>query len=105
MFTWYSVMRPLSQRTCCSLTHAPRIPRSVLLARARPSWMASSKLFCDVALISDTLATDMTPSSIRSAAPAGAVGSLPDASACDLTDLVLRAAGGGWGVGRARAQT
>ena len=31
-------------------------------ARAMPCWIASSKLFDDVALISDTLATDIPPS-------------------------------------------
>src|SRR3970282_1393137 len=63
MFTWYSVMRPLSQRTCCSLIHAPRMLRSVFVARLRASWIASSELFQEVALISDTLATDILPPS------------------------------------------
>src|SRR5688572_19101342 len=52
-------MRPSVQRTCCSLTHAPRTFRSVFADLARPCWIASSKLFVDVALISDTLATDI----------------------------------------------
>src|ERR1700704_5297585 len=61
MLTRYSVMRPSSQCTCCSLIHAPRILRSVLEALVRPCCTASSKLFEDVALISDTLATDILP--------------------------------------------
>src|SRR4029079_11677055 len=59
MFTWYSVTRPSAQRTCCSLIHAPRTFRSVLADRVSPCWIASSKLFADVALISVTLATDI----------------------------------------------
>jgi len=47
MFTWYSVTRPASKRTCCSLTQAPRIFRNVRLALVRPCWIASSKLFDD----------------------------------------------------------
>src|SRR4051812_6828321 len=64
MLTWYSlILPPASQRTCCSLIHAPRTLRSVFAARVRPCWIASSKLLVDVALSSDTLATDMgTPS-------------------------------------------
>src|SRR5689334_25422231 len=59
MFTWYSVTRPSAQRTCCSLIHAPRTFRSVLADRVSPCWIASSKLFADVALISVTFATDI----------------------------------------------
>src|SRR5688572_25064343 len=63
ILTWYSVMRPSSQRTCCSLIQALLMWRIVLDARLRPSVIASSKLFDEVALISDTLATDMEPPS------------------------------------------
>src|SRR5688500_13478988 len=59
MLTWYSVMAPSLTRTCCSLIQALRTLRSVLFARASPCWMASSKLFFEVALISDTLAIDI----------------------------------------------
>jgi hypothetical protein len=40
------------------LIHALRTFRSVFDARDSPCWMASSKLFDDVAVISVTLATD-----------------------------------------------
>src|SRR5215216_2936615 len=59
MLTWYSETRPSVHRTCCSLIQAPRTLRSVLAARASPCWIASSKLFDEVALISETLATDI----------------------------------------------
>src|SRR3954454_23110119 len=50
-------MLPSSIRTFWSLTHAPCTPLSVLVARATASLMASSKLVCEVALNSVTLAT------------------------------------------------
>src|SRR5262249_37948466 len=49
--------------TCCSFTHALRMPRTVLFARLRHCWMASSKLVDDVALISLTLAMVISLSS------------------------------------------
>src|SRR5688572_12658502 len=86
MFTWYSTIFPPSQRTCCSLTHAPRTLRSVFAARVMPCWIASSKLFDDVALISDTLATDIPLS-----APAESVNLLPDQSTPDPAKSYRRA--------------
>src|SRR5580692_3249457 len=38
------------------------MPRSVLLARARPSWTAASKLVGEAAVIFDTLATAISAS-------------------------------------------
>src|SRR3954469_13104900 len=58
MITWYSTMRLPSTRTSCSFTHALRTFRSVAVALWMPCWIASSKLFSDVALISVILATD-----------------------------------------------
>ena len=60
MLTWYSTMRPLSQRIRCSLIHADWMLRNVFAARAIPCCTASSKLFGEVELISDTFATDIT---------------------------------------------
>jgi hypothetical protein len=40
----------------------PVIPRNVLLARARPSWTAASKLMGEAAVIFDTLATAISGS-------------------------------------------
>ena len=54
MLTWYSAMLPSRMSTRCSLIEALRTLRSVFVARATPDWMASSKLFCDVELISVT---------------------------------------------------
>src|SRR4029453_19480802 len=65
MLTWYSTIFPLSERTCCSLIQAPRAFPSVFEARARPCWMASSKLLGDVALSSETFATDIASSFVR----------------------------------------
>src|SRR6478736_2379042 len=59
MLTWYSAMFPSRMSTRCSLIQALRTFRSVLVARATPLWMASSKLFVDVELISVTRATAM----------------------------------------------
>src|SRR5687767_4941306 len=66
MLTWYSVIFPFSQRTCCSLIQAPRTFRSVFEARVRPCWIASSKLLGDVALSSETFATDIASSFVYS---------------------------------------
>ena len=44
MFTWYAVTLPSRISSRCSLTQAEVTPRSVLLARAMPVWIASSKL-------------------------------------------------------------
>ena len=60
MLTWYSVMAPSRTRTCCSLIQALRTLRRVLLARSIPCTMASSKLFFEVELISETFAIDMS---------------------------------------------
>ena len=46
--TWYSAIRPSRMSTRCSLTHALRTLRSVFVARATPSLIASSKLFVEV---------------------------------------------------------
>src|SRR5918994_2259809 len=64
MLTWYSAMPPSRMSTRCSLIHALRTLRSVLVARATPCWMASSKLFDDVELISVTRATAIGLSSL-----------------------------------------
>src|SRR4051812_3827294 len=56
--TWYSTMRLPSTRTSCSFIHALRTFRSVAVALWTPCWIASSKLFSDVELISVILATD-----------------------------------------------
>src|SRR5947207_10605071 len=58
MFTWYDVTFPSRMSSRCSLTQAEVTFRSVLLARAIPACTASSKLFVDRALISETLATE-----------------------------------------------
>src|SRR5512140_2285120 len=65
MLTWYSVMASSLTRTCCSLIHELRTLRSVLFARAIPSLIAASNLVVDVALISDTFATDIFIPSVR----------------------------------------
>jgi hypothetical protein len=62
MLTWYSEIEPLLTRTCCSFTHALLTLRNVLLALASPCYSASSKLFVEVAVISETLATDIESS-------------------------------------------
>src|SRR5205085_3050298 len=58
MMTWHSTTRLPSTRTSCSFIHALRTFRSVAVALWMPCWIASSKLFSDVALISVILATD-----------------------------------------------
>src|SRR5947209_13556582 len=59
MMTWYSTTTRLpSTRTSCSFIHALRTFRSVAVALWMPCWIASSKLFSDVALISVILAAD-----------------------------------------------
>jgi hypothetical protein len=62
MLTWYSEIEPLLTRTCCSFTHALLTLRNVLLALASPCYSASSKLFVEVAVISETLATEIESS-------------------------------------------
>src|SRR5574341_1097089 len=57
--TRYPVILPLVTVTCCSLTQAPLILRTVLAAVLMPRLIASSKLRSDSALISMTLATDI----------------------------------------------
>jgi hypothetical protein len=59
------VILPLVTMTFCSLIHAPSILLSVLSALAIPFTIASSKLFSEVAVISMTLATDMTKPPMR----------------------------------------
>src|SRR3712207_5187666 len=54
-------MLPSEIMTFMSLIQAPSTPRSVLVARAMPCWMASSKLVSEIALISVTRATDIKP--------------------------------------------
>jgi hypothetical protein len=65
MLTWYSVMASLLTRTCCSLIHALRTLRSVLFALSSPCLIASAKPVVEVALISDTFATEMSSSLVR----------------------------------------
>ena len=62
MLTWYSVMEPLLNLTCCSLIHALWTFRSVLFALSIPWWIASSKLFVEVALILGNLCYGHAPS-------------------------------------------
>src|SRR3972149_1335060 len=62
MLTWYSVMAPLVSLTCCSLIHALWTLRTVLFALSIPCVIASSKLLVEVTLISETFATDISPS-------------------------------------------
>src|SRR5215212_11954487 len=50
-------MLPSSIMTFRSLIQAPSTPLRVLVARAMPCWMASSKLVSETALISVTVAT------------------------------------------------
>src|SRR5215217_7087665 len=50
-------MLPSSIMTFISLTQAPSTFLRVLVARAMPCWMASSKPFSEIALISVTVAT------------------------------------------------
>src|SRR5215211_6692176 len=50
-------MLPSSIMWFCSLTQAPSTFLRVLVARAMPCWMASSKLLSERALISVTVAT------------------------------------------------
>ena len=60
MFTWYSAIRPSAPTiTSCSFTHALFTPRSVFVARAMPTYIASAKLSADRALISVTRATSL----------------------------------------------
>src|SRR5690242_20247457 len=59
IITLYATMRSPSTVTSCSLIHAPLTFRRVFVARSIPCWIASSKLFSDVALISVTRATDI----------------------------------------------
>ena len=57
MVTRNSEILPLLTAAFCSTTCKPVIPRSVLLARSRPSRTAASKLCEDADVIFDTLAT------------------------------------------------
>src|SRR5213594_3820679 len=55
--TWYSAIWLFLTSTRCSLTQALRTFRRVFVEREIPWWMASSKLFGEVELISVTRAT------------------------------------------------
>jgi hypothetical protein len=61
MVTRYSSILSFVTLAFSSMTCRPVIPGKVLLARTRPSWTASWKLVVEVAVIFDTLATDMLP--------------------------------------------
>ncbi len=63
--TWYAEIRPFVTSIRCSFTQAEVMFRIVFEARLSATWIASSKLFSDFAVISLTLATDAAMSSSR----------------------------------------
>src|SRR5687767_21189 len=85
---------PFSRRTCCSLIHALRILRIVLLARVIPPVIASSKLFVEVELISVTFATDICTSLVaateRTASPMLTRDGVPPTSELQTPTFELR---------------
>jgi hypothetical protein len=62
MVTRYSSILPFFTLAFSSITFRPVIPRNVLFARGRPSWIAASKLVDEAAVIFDTLATAISAS-------------------------------------------
>ena len=62
---------PFSTLQVVLVSSSPVMPRRVLLALFRPSWMASSTLLDDDATICDTLATAINPSLRVSWRPTG----------------------------------
>jgi hypothetical protein len=62
MVTRYSSILPFFTLAFSSITCRPVIPRNVLFARVRPSWIAASKLVGEAAVIFDTLATAISAS-------------------------------------------
>src|SRR5690348_8932576 len=69
----------------CSLIQAPSTLRKVLVARAIPCWIASSKLRSEMALISVIRATGMALPSLRQTARRLLSGIAVDLSGVNLT--------------------